>query len=65
MPQRKPLDNTAVLEFFLNQAQIRTIQQAIQEGRKVETEETSFTDPGQDETRILVDGNVIAIIPGY
>ena len=35
------------------------------DGRKVEMEHTSFSDPGPDESRVLIDGIKLCTIPGY
>jgi hypothetical protein len=44
---------------------LEAVEKALEDGRKVEMEHTSFSDPGPDESRVLIDGIKLYTIPGY
>jgi hypothetical protein len=55
----------ARLGSFLSPHQMQLVTMALRQGRLVEVETSSFTDPGPDYTNVLIDGKVVATIPGY
>lgn len=65
MAYREPLTSTATLAMFLPDRVLARVEQALQEGKTVEMENTSLSDPGPDECRVLIDGERVWTIPGY
>lgn len=45
--------------FGLTQAHVDAMKKAIKEGKKVEMEHSSFSDPGPDWNQVLIDGRVL------
>ena len=67
MAYREPLSPSTwgSLAMFASSDEVATIKQAIEDGKKVEMEHSSFSDPGPDQSRVLVDGALVFTIPGY
>ena len=65
MAYKEPLISTRSLEMFAPPGVLSRIRQALDEGRAVEMEHTSFSDPGPDESRVLIEGKRIFTVPGY
>jgi len=65
MSYREPLKETRALAMFAPSSVLEAVEQAVKDGRKVEMEHTSFSDPGPDESRVLIDGIRLYTIPGY
>jgi len=64
---REPLSPSSwtALAMFMSGDERVIIKKAIEDGKKVELENSSFSDPGPDESRVLVDGVLVFTIPGY
>lgn len=58
-----PLDLSTVSIF--NPAASLNLIQALKDGKKVEKTESSFSDPGGDYVKFLVDGKEVCHISGY
>jgi hypothetical protein len=65
MAYREPLKDTRALSMFATSIVLEAVEKALEDGRKVEMEHTSFSDPGPDESRVLIDGIKLYTIPGY
>ena len=65
MAYREDLTSTRALAMFAPSIVLEAVEKAIEDGRKVEMEHTSFGDPGPDESRVLIDGVRLHTIPGY
>jgi len=65
MAYREPLTSSRSLSIFAPATIIEAVDTAIAAGRKVEMEHSSFSDPGPDCSRVLIDGSPLYTIPGY
>jgi len=65
MAYREPLTDTRTLAIVGTPLMVEAVERSLKDGRKVELEHTSFSDPGPDETRIIIDGIKLFTIPGY
>jgi len=65
MAYREPLTDARALSIVGTPLMVEAVEQALKDGRTVEMEHTSFSDPGPDESRIIIDGVKLFTIPGY
>lgn len=65
MAYRENLIDTGYLAIFATAQVVSRVEKALRDGRRVELEHTSFSDPGPDETRVLIDGSRVLTLPGY
>ena len=65
MAYREPLKSSRSLAMFAPAAVVARVDKAIEGGQKVEIEHSSFSDPGPDTSRVLIDGAQVFTIPGY
>ena len=65
MAYREPLNSSSTVAIFAPAIVVEAIDTAIAEGRKVEMEHSSFSDPGPDQSRVMIDGSPLFTIPGY
>jgi len=58
------LGEVDMVGLWIAQSQISALKQAFAEGKNVQIEESSFSDPN-DYVQVLVDGKPFTYIPGY
>lgn len=66
MPRTRQLDPQEIdlLGLWIAHSKVLALKQAVADGRNVQVQESSFTDP-QDYVQVLVDGQPFTYIPGY
>lgn len=64
MSYREPI--TSVSDLFMVSEEVETkVQEALDKGKKVEYENSSFADTGDDWSKILIDGISVHFSTGY
>lgn len=70
MPSRRimPLDEFALfMKLYASKLTVtpEAVRERVERGAALEIETSAFADPGEDYVNILLDGRVIAHVPGY
>lgn len=67
MPYKVPMEkgDLFTVKMFATAEQVKKVEEALDEGKKVEFNNSSFSDGGEDFSEVLIDGEVVCTIPGY